>query len=67
MIIDPRPPVRPSGPMSSAQMAVKLEQIRHLSLAEIEGWRQNGLMHRAPFEGELAALLVREKELRNAG
>ena len=60
-------PQRPSAPMSASQIAVKLHQISKLSLAEIEGWRQNGLSHRAPFDGELAALAAREKELRSAG
>lgn len=53
-------------PMSERQIAVKLAQIRALSsLSEVEGWRQIGLARRAPFDGELAALAAREKELRN--
>lgn len=62
-----RVPSRPLAPMSAAQIAVKLEQIKALTLAEIEGWRQGALSSRAPFDGELAALTAREKELRNAG
>ncbi len=58
---------RPAAPMSPGVIAIKLRQIRGLSLAEIEGWRQIGLAQRAPFEGELAALSAREKELRGHG
>ena len=57
-------PARPAAPMSPAQCAVKLAQIKALTLAEIEGWRL-GLALRAPFEGELAALAAREKDLRH--
>lgn len=60
-----RAPTRAAAPMSAAQVAVKLEQIRHLSLAEIEGWYA-GHEFRAPFDGEIAALKAREKELRHA-
>lgn len=62
-----RPAARPSAPMSPAQIAVKLTQIKALTLADIEGWRQIGLARRAPFDGELAALAARERELRDAG
>ena len=58
---------RPEAPMSAARIAVKLREISALSLAEIEGWRQIGLARRAPFEGELAALAAREKELQGNG
>ena len=57
----------PVAPMSPAQIAVKLAQIERLSLAEIEGWRRIGLSIRAPFDGELAALDARERELRRRG
>ena len=66
MIHENAPPARACAPMSPGQIAVKLEQIRHLSLAEIEGW-QAALSMRAPFDGEIAALKARERELRNAG
>lgn len=56
-------PPRHAAPMSPAQQAVKLQQINSLTLAEIEGWR-DALRLRAPFPGELSALLMREKELR---
>ena len=61
------PPGAPA-PMSPTQIAVKLAQIHALaSLAEVEGWRRIGLSIRAPFDGELAALDARERELRRRG
>jgi|GEM_PF-2512123 len=52
-------------PMTPAQQAVKLQQIKVLTLPEIEGWRE-GLALRQPFPGEMEALILREKELRRA-
>jgi len=55
--------------MTPTEQAEKLAQIRKLkSTGEIEGWRLAiKLTARGPFEGELAALAKREKELEKEG
>ena len=58
-------PARPAAPMSAEMIARKLALIRQLTLPEIPGWYA-GHAFRAPFDGEIAALKAREKELRDA-
>jgi hypothetical protein len=50
--------------VTEQQKQKKLEQIKRLSLEEIEGWLFGiKVAARAPFDGEMSALASRKREL----
>lgn len=55
-------------PLSANEVEQKLGLIARLTLGEIEGWREALAEKLRPeFPGERAALMARERELRNGG
>lgn len=54
--------------MTEAQRQRKLEMIAKLQLEEIEGWLFGiRIAARIPFDGEMAALAARKRELKRNG
>ena len=49
--------------MTPAEITNKLSQIRTLPALELLGWWQHFRDFRAPFEGEIAALQTRARQL----